>query len=454
MCGIVGIMTKQKAGFYNSDLNLFKNMLVVDSLRGEDSTGVYGIFKNLQAKTIKVAAEPHMLFRTEEWHDFERKAVNSMRILVGHNRYATKGAVNNKNAHPFDVGNIVLVHNGTIHNQKDFNKEVEVDSHAIAHALNEKPAEEVLSEIDGAFALVWYNRTEGKVFFARNTQRPLYYIDTPNNIYFGSEGTMLEFILNRTPGNIQYKAYAFPTGKIISYDTKGVSESKDFDIYSPKSYGGYNHTYLPKSIHGNSITPNTTVVDASVTRLTYNTKVLLSISSLKVEANGYGACTGKIVSPVNDTDFSGQFEKSLLDSEILDLAGSGRYAEGVISGSISTSCGLSYYVQKVQPAATVAVYNKSKLPKILWDHICKNNKCDKCGSEILTHEADMTSVKVKNLTNKFRVVCSTCVMEALDEKTKPSNIQNSYSTVQDYKQVSKHIENWVDASSQEISIIH
>ena len=453
MCGIVGMMTKAKAGFYNTDLNMFKNMLVVDSLRGEDSTGVYGVFKNLQAKTIKVAAEPHMLFRTEEWHDFERKAVNSMRILVGHNRYATKGAITNKNAHPFDVGNIVLVHNGTIHNQKDFNKEVEVDSHAIAHALNEKPAEEVLSEIDGAFALVWYNRTEGKVFFARNTQRPLYYVDTDTNVYFGSEGTMLEYILNRTTSSVVYKAHAFPVGKIISYDTKGTSETKDFELFSPKLSGGYSHTYLPKQKHGNNTIQNTTV-NSDNTRLPYNTKILLSITSLNTNAKGYGSCTGKLVHPETNIDFSGQFDTSLLDKEIEELANSGRYAEGIISGSLKTTCGLSYYVQKVKPAETIAIYNKSKLPKILWEHICKNNKCDKCGSEILTHEADMTSVKVKNLTNKFRVVCSTCVMEALDERTKPSNIQNSDSPVQKYQQISKHIENWVDASSKEISIIH
>jgi predicted glutamine amidotransferase len=453
MCGIVGMIAKTKNGFFNSDLNLFKNMLVVDSLRGEDSTGVYGIFKNLQAKTIKVAAEPHMLFRTEQWGDFERKAISSMRILVGHNRYATKGAINNKNAHPFDVGNIVLVHNGTINNQNDFNKEVEVDSHAITHALNERPAKEVLSEIDGAFALVWYDRQKGKVFFARNTQRPLHYVSTSSNIYFASEATMLEYVLNRTASSVEHKAYAFPVGKIISYDTKGNTESEDFELYYPKPVGGYRQTYLPGIPKSTTSTTDTDTWTKSG-RLIYGTKTLVSIEHIRQNQSGYTTCTGKMITPLNNVDFSGSFDSNLLKEEIEKLVNSGGYAEGIVSGSHSTSCGLSYFIQKIKPAEYIPVYNKAKLPKVLWEHICKNNKCDKCGSEILTHEADMTSVKVKNLSNKYRVVCSTCVMEALDEKTKPDNIKNSDSTLQNYKQISKHLENWIDTSSAEISAIH
>ena len=93
MCGIVGVISKSTNGLFYTDMDLFQNMLVCDSLRGEDSTGVFGVYKNRQARTIKVAAEPHMLFRCPEWDDFRTKAISSMQIVVGHNRSATRGAV-------------------------------------------------------------------------------------------------------------------------------------------------------------------------------------------------------------------------------------------------------------------------------------------------------------------------------------------------------------------------
>ena len=454
MCGIVGIISKNKGGLYQTDLNMFKNMLVVDSLRGEDSTGVFGIHKNLQAKTIKVAAEPHMLFRTEQWRSFEPKAIATMRILVGHNRYATRGAVNNDNAHPFNEGKIILVHNGTISNQKEFNSTVEVDSHAITHALNERPAKEVLSEINGAFALVWYNREEGKMYIARNTERPLYYINTTTNTYFASEGNMLEYILNRSNNGVQHKAYAFPVGKLISYNTKGETESEDFDLYRPKPLGGYQQTYLPGRIISPITETKSYTEKENKNKLDYNEPVIVTINSVTSEKNGVIRCTGKLINPANGTDFSGRFDTSIPIDDVYDLVGTNSFAEGTIAGSINTTCGLSYYVRNIRPAETISVYNKTKLPRVLWNHICKHHKCDKCEGDILTQEADITSVKVKNLSYKFRIICGNCVIEALDEKTKPSNIETSDSTLQDYEQISQSLENWNNANLRQESAVH
>ena len=147
-----------------------------------------------------------------------------MNIVVGHNRSATKGAVSSTNAHPFSEGKIVLVHNGTLHNQKDFNKDVEVDSHAITHALNERPAKEVLKEIDGAFAFVWYDREQGKLFIARNSERPLSFIETASQVVFASEGSMLDWLMNRKYVKAP-AAETFPVGELISYDLNGNKET-------------------------------------------------------------------------------------------------------------------------------------------------------------------------------------------------------------------------------------
>ena len=47
MCGIVGIATKQNNGFTSAEGDMFRDMLYLDAFRGWDSTGVFGVDKNL-----------------------------------------------------------------------------------------------------------------------------------------------------------------------------------------------------------------------------------------------------------------------------------------------------------------------------------------------------------------------------------------------------------------------
>jgi hypothetical protein len=75
------------------------------------------------------------------------------------------------------------------------------------------------------------------------------------------------------------------------------------------------------------------------------------------------------------------------------------------------------------------------MPMIAWHQLCDDHKCDKCGGKIESYEAPFTSVKSRNTTNTLRVICSECVMEALDEKTTP-DIKDSDTKIQAGKQVS------------------
>jgi hypothetical protein len=423
MCGIVGIVSKTSGGLYYNDLELFENMLVCDSLRGEDSTGVFGVYKNRQARTLKVAAEPHMLFRCPEWAEFRTKAQSSMQLVVGHNRSATRGAVNTTNAHPFSEGKIVLVHNGTLHNHKDFNKDVEVDSHAITHALNERPAKDVLKEIDGAFAFVWYDREQQKLFIARNSERPLSFVETSTNIYFASESGLLEYVLGRKTGTYG-KPETFPVGKLISFDAKGNKEEEDFEIFRPKSVTTYYSrgitapTYPQKKSGGNPT--------ADIAR---GTKVLIKVDEVlipKTAANRIRV-RGKLLSHIPNMDFTGLMcaEYTLDDMpRILKQP----YMQGYVSSKWSSNCGESYNLDSIEDAEHTQVYN-TKIPTATWNYVVDHCTCDKCNSRILRHETTLTSVKLRGNSNNYRVVCSDCVMEALNEKTTP-NFKNSNTQVQ------------------------
>ena len=460
MCGIVGIISKTPNGFYHSDLDLFEELLVCDSVRGLDSTGVFGIHKNKQAKTLKVAAEPHSLFRCEEWGDFRTKAVSSMTALVGHNRSATRGAVNSANAHPFTEGNIILVHNGTLHNHKDFNKDVEVDSHAITHAFNERPAKEVLKEINGAFTFVWYDRRVGRLFIARNNERPLAYVETSSNIIFASEGPMLDWILGRKTGTYE-KAKSFPVGELISFDSKGAKESESFEMYRPKPVGN-TVTHITSAYGQQTRLPLVTTMKmestpSSDSRIPAGTKVLVRIDEVIQTSiqNNTVRLKGSMLYPQSKIDITGFMDRSLpLDSAYKMMRT--QYVEGTVQSYHSSNCGPSYYLNNITFPEMIRVHNTS-LPMAMWQNIAANHKCDKCGGKINVYQPDFTSVKVRSSNNKLRVVCADCVSEAFSEATEKQQaaiIESSSNNVPKRLKVSKSPENRPDNSYQQACAYH
>lgn len=188
MCGIVGIISRKIGGLYAPDLELFEQALIINTIRGKDGVGAFTAFKNKQAKAIKHGSNPFELFKTKEWSEWRSEALSRGRFVMGHNRYSTRGASNTDNAHPFVEENIILIHNGTIHNEEQLTKnKVEVDSNAIAHALVEKTPQEVFPNIMGAFACVWFDVTKQKLFVIRNDQRPLSMIVSEEYYFLSSE---------------------------------------------------------------------------------------------------------------------------------------------------------------------------------------------------------------------------------------------------------------------------
>ena len=202
ICGIIGC-----AGDLNlKDEKAFKNMLVFDSVRGEDSTGVAAVVKHGGAVNIaKEVGHPFNLFDTKR---FDKLMFPSNRVLIGHNRYATQGAVNAKNAHPFDFDGLVGVHNGTLQNKHvlEDHKEFQVDSENLYHHIHLFGLKDAIKRILGAWALVWWDKDEETLNLLRNKERPLYlcYSEDVKRIYWASEDWMLDIALQRN--DIKYHA--------------------------------------------------------------------------------------------------------------------------------------------------------------------------------------------------------------------------------------------------------
>ncbi len=170
MCGLVGV-----AGLVDLDVKkVMENLLVMDQLRGKHSVGVASMNHNGRVSVLKKAIPVADYLDLKQWADLKLGTVNCM---IGHNRYATQGAINSNNAHPFTHGTITGAHNGTLRNQwllPDANM-FDVDSDNIMHAINEQGMRQTAGELDGAFALTWWDTETNKLFMCRNDERSLFY---------------------------------------------------------------------------------------------------------------------------------------------------------------------------------------------------------------------------------------------------------------------------------------
>ena len=107
MCGIVGYVGKRTAQ------DVLINGLKRLEYRGYDSSGI---------ATLDDDDNPHLARSVGKISDLEQVIVekpHTGHIGIGHTRWATHGGVTVSNAHPHNVGNIFLVHNGIIENYKD-----------------------------------------------------------------------------------------------------------------------------------------------------------------------------------------------------------------------------------------------------------------------------------------------------------------------------------------------
>jgi len=229
-------------------------MLISDMFRGMDSTGCFAVNKHGNLKSIKDTSAPPFFINKKEASSFFDKFTSDHQIVVGHNRKATMGNIISDNAHPFIEGSICLVHNGTLTGHHKLADRV-VDSNAVAAHINEFGYKSLLKKIDGAYALIWYNAEERMLYFCRNSERPLFLVETTTNLYLASENKMLDWILDRNEIG-KYTIQNVPTDKVFKFslDTRTLAaESKPKKEQTPSQ-----HQYLKYYGQNNSGSYNKT----------------------------------------------------------------------------------------------------------------------------------------------------------------------------------------------------
>ena len=71
MCGIVGVVSNCANGFSIKEMAMFAQLLFLDTVRGFDSTGVFGVSNNKNVVIHKDAVHGLDFIQTKEFKEFK-----------------------------------------------------------------------------------------------------------------------------------------------------------------------------------------------------------------------------------------------------------------------------------------------------------------------------------------------------------------------------------------------
>lgn len=201
MCGLVGVMGRN---LNKAAVDAFNQLLWLDQLRGDHSTGVAAVRGPNQQDIVwlKDATTPEVL---QQYKSYDQVVNSGAYVLLGHNRYATLGAKTKVNAHPFYFNDIIGAHNGTLpygaQSKLKNHNEFGTDSEAFYFNLSEAQGDprKVVPTIWGAWSFTWWDRRTKTMNFLRNKERPMYIAIAGQGkfLFWASERSMLMFVLSR-----------------------------------------------------------------------------------------------------------------------------------------------------------------------------------------------------------------------------------------------------------------
>lgn len=311
MCGLIGYVSLSNTPSENLRLSKWvETAIVLDTLRGQDSTGVGIVSDPSKPATVFKDVVPGWTFTETRRFTNVKNSLSKAKAVIIHNRSATMGDVTYSNAHPFTVGPVTLAHNGTL-TYVPKTALADTDSEWICERISgDSQATEVLSDLMGAFALVWHDSRDGSLNLARNSQRPLVYAVSPSGdtLVWASEEWMLHACFGRSGWRASDGIGVVrdvPPGLIHKFGLHDNDALKprvsSFKVQESTSYGysqSANNTYRGTT----ALVPKITTADTNTTIavLPGGLKVGQKVKFVAEEATIYQDGRAHIIGPILD----------------------------------------------------------------------------------------------------------------------------------------------------------
>jgi len=240
MCGLVGMM----GDFAFAHKDAMGDLLFLDTLRGKDSTGVAAVRPNGDVAWYKATMPGYEYI---DLPGYKSLITCGDRVWLGHNRFSTVGKITKQNAHPFvvtdndeDAWSLVGAHNGTLKNkyQIDNKQEYGTDSEALMNLIAKVGAKEAIAQIEGAWALTWFDGVDERLHMLRNKERPLSFAFTKDKkvLMWASEAWMLRAAAGRRGIELDIM-YTCKEDTLYSFDLP-TYKGADRLLSEPKVEGG------------------------------------------------------------------------------------------------------------------------------------------------------------------------------------------------------------------------
>lgn len=229
MCGILGVLNGENYSHAISKVcDYMRQGAITGILRGTDSTGLMQVSKDHNVRVHKLPIDGINFSLTKRSQQFFGATDSSFATIL-HHRAATHGEVTYDNSHPFDhevSGRYVVgVHNGTLYSwqRKEDGVDFNVDSDWLYYRIARDGAKQALEEVNGAYALVWWDASTQRINLASNGQRTIYFAPVigRNIMLVASEAGMLHWLADRN--DFKLEEMLFPrSDQIYHFNSKDV----------------------------------------------------------------------------------------------------------------------------------------------------------------------------------------------------------------------------------------
>lgn len=265
MCGIVGYVGKRPA----QDV-LISGLRRLE-YRGYDSAGI---------ATLDSEDKPHLARSVGKIAELEKVLAlkpHTGTLGIGHTRWATHGGVTVNNAHPHNVGDVFLVHNGIIENFRELKaalKDVEfksdTDTEVLAALINSKYDEKTslkdavakaLKEVRGTYGIVAFSPREPETLVVARLGSPLIIgLGEDETLIASDASALLGYTRNAIYLNDGELAVCNKEGaKVYNLDLKPIASTPE-EIQGELEQiqkGGYDHFLLKEIMEQGTALKNT-----------------------------------------------------------------------------------------------------------------------------------------------------------------------------------------------------